>query len=94
MTCRTCENLVVDRTKETVRKGKVYACGFAPPFPLLPDSMTSEYNFKWPPNRRWMEPDDGAQCPCYRPRGMGEDLVWIIDKRIRELTPIPAEKAA
>lgn len=23
--------------------------------------------------------------------GMGEDLVWIIDKRIRELTPNPAE---
>lgn len=26
--------------------------------------------------------------------GMGEDLVWIIDKRIRELTPKPAENAA
>jgi hypothetical protein len=25
--------------------------------------------------------------------GMGEDLVWIIDKRIRELTPKPAENA-
>lgn len=23
--------------------------------------------------------------------GMGEDLVWIIDKRIRELTPKPSE---
>lgn len=23
--------------------------------------------------------------------GMGEDLVWIIDKRIRELTPKPQE---
>ena len=26
--------------------------------------------------------------------GMGEDLVWIIDKRIRELTPKPAENGA
>ena len=26
--------------------------------------------------------------------GMCEDLVWIIDKRIRELTPKPAENAA
>ena len=26
--------------------------------------------------------------------GMGEDLIWIIDKRIRELTPKPAENAA
>jgi len=26
--------------------------------------------------------------------GMGEDLVWIIDKRIRELTPKPTENAA
>jgi hypothetical protein len=26
--------------------------------------------------------------------GMGEDLIWIIDKRIRELTPKPAESAA
>lgn len=22
--------------------------------------------------------------------GMGEDMVWILDKRIRELTPVPA----
>lgn len=26
--------------------------------------------------------------------GVGEDLVWIIDQRIRELTPKPAENAA
>jgi hypothetical protein len=26
--------------------------------------------------------------------GMGEDLVWIIDKRIRELTPKPPVNAA
>jgi hypothetical protein len=26
--------------------------------------------------------------------GAGEDLVWIIDKRIRELTPKPPENAA
>jgi len=26
--------------------------------------------------------------------GMGEDLVWIIDKRIMELTPKPNETAA
>ena len=26
--------------------------------------------------------------------GMGEDLVWGIDKRIRELTPKPTENAA
>jgi hypothetical protein len=25
--------------------------------------------------------------------GAGEDLVWILDKRIRELTPKPAENA-
>lgn len=25
--------------------------------------------------------------------GMGEDLVWIIDKRIRELSPKPVEAA-
>jgi hypothetical protein len=25
--------------------------------------------------------------------GMGEDLVWVLDKRIRELTPKPAEPA-
>lgn len=25
---------------------------------------------------------------------MGEDLVWTLDKRIRELTPRPAENAA
>jgi hypothetical protein len=25
--------------------------------------------------------------------GMGEDLVWALDKRIRELTPKPAETA-
>lgn len=27
-------------------------------------------------------------------QGMGEDLVWILDKRIRELTPKPAENPA
>lgn len=26
-------------------------------------------------------------------QGYGEDLVWVLDKRIRELTPKPAENA-
>lgn len=27
-------------------------------------------------------------------QGYGEDLVWVLDKRIRELTPKPAENPA
>ena len=68
MTCRTCEYLVVDRTKETVRKGKVYACGYAPPLPPLPDAIVLGHTFRWPPSRRWMEPDEGERCPCFTPK--------------------------
>ena len=74
MTCRTCKHLAVDRTKETVRKGKCYACAFIfPPLPL-PDSITRYHGFTWPLHRTWMVPDDGESCPCYKPFWMNTEI--------------------
>ena len=64
MTCRTCKFLSVspdEKGRIIVRKGNTYRCNApGPEMPELPASMTSRYDFRWPPSRGAMSPEDAS----------------------------------
>jgi hypothetical protein len=71
MTCRTCQFLLVepDRAGRIKPRAKnAYKCIAHVPMPTLPVSVTKHYDFKWPPARSYMSPDDGNDCPLYKSR--------------------------
>lgn len=68
MTCRNCKWLDVGPDKagrRTVRKDRAYRCIVEVPQPAFPMSVTTSYNFRWPPLRRQMEGSDGDGCPLF-----------------------------
>lgn len=68
-TCRTCGFLEVplDKVgKRVPRKDHTYNCEAPIEKPLLPISVTKHYNWRWPPNKLRMTPDDGESCPLYK----------------------------
>jgi len=66
MTCRDCVYLETDAPRAKLRPGAAYSCNFEPPLPPLPTSITTAFDFSWPPQGRWIGPDDGANCPCFK----------------------------
>lgn len=72
MNCRACKYLDVapDKSGRIVpRKGYSYRClAPIPALPALPDSITNEYSFRWPPTRTHMTPERGAGCPIFEAR--------------------------
>ena len=68
MTCRTCKFLGVAPNragKRVPRSDKIYRCLVDVPVPIVPASVTGYYNWKWPPTKSAMVPDDGADCPLW-----------------------------
>lgn len=68
MACRTCKHLNVPFNKagrRIVRKEKYYPCTVEVIKPLLPDSITKSYDFRWPPSRSYISGDSGENCPKY-----------------------------
>lgn len=66
--CRSCKFLD-KRGRDSIRKGYAYFCSFEiPEQPALPSSVTKTYCFKWPPEKRFVQVDDGADCPVYMVR--------------------------
>jgi len=72
MSCRDCVFLArpkPDKAGRVVfRKDGAYRCLCVPHLPVLPDSMTLAYDFKWPPSQKYMAAEDGKDCPCFRPK--------------------------
>lgn len=71
--CKTCRHLRVAPNaagRIVVRKDKAYPCDAPiPPMPVLPDSVTSVYGFRWPySGPRYMRGNDGATCPTWEAR--------------------------
>jgi hypothetical protein len=68
MTCRKCKWLKVwpnAAGKKIARRGNVYPCMFEPAMPVLPASITQRGGFRWPPDKGYVAPDDGAECPTF-----------------------------
>lgn len=70
--CRTCKFLDVAPNaagKVVARKHEAYRClAPDPEWPALPDSITRHYGYKPTFHRRYMQPDEGDDCPLYRLR--------------------------
>lgn len=66
MTCRYCKWLDVPPDKggrRVPRKDKAYRCTVLIEQPALPLSVTRRTDFRWPPERYYMSPEDGEGCP-------------------------------
>ncbi len=69
--CRNCAYMrVVPNAKGQIRprKGERYLC--IAPIPnikdlYLPSSITEAYDFRWPPARTRVDPEDGENCPMW-----------------------------
>lgn len=71
MTCRTCKFLDVKPHSDGVvrpRYDYIYECIAPIPEPTLPPSITRYPGWSWPPNRMYMTPNDGEDCPLYQKR--------------------------
>lgn len=72
--CKTCKHLNVEpdaNGRRVVRQNCVYRCGFIPPMPPLPDSITRCYGFNWPPTSpRYMTGAEGKTCPTWEARNV------------------------
>ena len=48
-------------------------CSAPVPMPVLPESVTRNPSFRWPPSKNFMWPKDGEHCPIWNRRaGEGE----------------------
>jgi hypothetical protein len=67
--CKTCAHLDVkpdERGHFVVRRSICYQClAPVPELPHLPDSVTLDRDFRWPPTRSWVTGADGAECPAW-----------------------------
>ena len=66
--CRTCALLALGTSQKGFRKGYVYKCGWTAMPSALPDSITSAYGFSRDFSKRYMEPDEGTECPTWERR--------------------------
>lgn len=69
MACRDCEFLRVlpDKDgKRRPRRERAYTCTVEVPLPKLPMSVISYFSFGWPPEKKYMSPDDGDGCVFYK----------------------------
>lgn len=72
MTCKTCKYLDVPldhRGRRVVYTSRVYQCVAPVVAPVAPVSITKYHNYRWPPPRMHMGPQDGEGCPLYSPEG-------------------------
>jgi len=70
MTCRDCRwlNVPLDSAgRRRPNRIKTYNCMVEVPRPPLPASIVTFYNFRWPPERYRVSPEDGAGCPLHEP---------------------------
>lgn len=72
MTCKTCKHLGVtpDSIGRIVVRGDgfCYPCTVRIPEPVVPASVSTDRDWRWPPGRSWMQGSDGAGCPLHEPR--------------------------
>ena len=69
--CKSCRFLGVHpdaRGRINVRARNVYECLVQVPEPVLPESMTRAYGFRWPPAKSYMTGDSGRECPTWEQR--------------------------
>lgn len=69
--CKTCRFLNVPPDaagRIVVRKDEAYQCMAVVPVPLLPDSVTTAYTFRWPLPRSYMTGEQGTLCPTWDQR--------------------------
>ena len=67
MTCKNCKWLSVEPDKDgkvRIRKELMYICTVPIEMPKFPISITKEYDFKWPPRRTRVSPNDN-NCPMF-----------------------------
>ena len=71
MTCRNCKYLKVAPNKAgkiVPNIGYGYQCVVKIKPPVLPDSVTTFFDYSWPPPRRYMSPNGGVSCPLFAAR--------------------------
>lgn len=67
--CRTCAFLALGTSqKKGFRKGNAYKCGWTAMPSKLPDSVTSAHGFSRDFSKRYMQPDEGTECPTWERR--------------------------
>jgi hypothetical protein len=61
--------------KRRMRADRSYRCLAPIPAPVLPDSATTAYGFRWPlqGKGRAMERHEGSDCPTFLPRAIIND---------------------
>lgn len=71
VSCRYCQHLAVppDKAGRIIpRKGKSYQCTAPLPTPNLPAAVLQAFDFRWPPGRKYMSPDEGEGCATFEQR--------------------------
>ena len=66
--CRYCEHLFVPTTpsgRRVVYRERIYTCKAEIADVALPWSVTSAYQFEWPPRKTPVQPDDGEGCNTF-----------------------------
>ena len=66
--CKTCKYLRVKPDKlgrRVVRKNESYLCDAPLPTLKIPDSIRLSWQFKWPPDRRYMQGVEGNECDTW-----------------------------
>ena len=69
--CRSCKHLVAHPDadgKVRIRKGAAYKCAHIPELPPLPDAVTQNLSWLWPPSKSRMMADEGTSCPTWEKR--------------------------
>jgi hypothetical protein len=73
VTCRTCKflNVAPDSRGRIIPRANIgYRCLYEVSIEHgLPASVTGAYNFRWPPSKKSMVPNDGEGCPQHVQRG-------------------------
>lgn len=64
--CRDCRFYALPPTVTRVSRYSVYPCDWLGDAPKVPASMYLAYGgFKWPPQKSYMGPEDGAGCATF-----------------------------
>lgn len=66
--CRNCIywDARLDKRGRRIVRDNVYRCGAPEPaMPAMPDCITTQHRFYWPPSRGFMSGDQGTACPLW-----------------------------